>query len=306
MKIVIAGGTGLIGSTLVASFVQDGHQVVILSRSPEKYAGQFPSSVQLLAWDGKTAGDWASSLNGADVVINLAGENIGARPWTDARKQAIRDSRVNAGKALVNAIESVEQKPRLLVQSSAVGYYGITGDKILPESSPAGEDFLAQVCVVWEDATAPVEKMGVRRVILRTGIVLSTREGALPRMLLPMRLFVGGALGTGKQWFPWIHINDEIAAIRFLIENEQTSGAYNLAAPAVLTNAAFTKAMGQVMRRPSLMFVPGFALKLVLGEMSIIVLEGQRVTSQRLQDAGFHFQFSEAAPALADVLDKKL
>ena len=305
MRIIITGGTGLIGSKLVSSLAAEQHEVLVLSRSPEKYT--FPAGVKGVKWNGRTAEGWGDLVNETDAIINLAGENISGTDflpsrWTPQRKQRIRDSRVQAGKAIVAAVEAAANKPSLLIQSSAVGYYGPCGDEILTENAPAGSDFLAGICVDWEQSTQAVEGMGVKRSVIRTGIVLSMEGGALPITALPFRFFVGGPLGNGKQWWPWIHIDDEVRAIRFLLENEGAHGLFNLSAPNPLTNRAFGKVIGQVLQRPSLIPVPAFALKLALGEVSTIVLDGQRAIPQRLEAAGFTFRFPDAKSALTNLL----
>lgn len=307
MRIIIAGGTGLIGRALGESLAADRHEVMVLSRSPQNAEG-FSDSVQLVRWDARTAEGWGGLVDGADAVINLAGESIaGKNPlagrWTPDRKHRIRESRVQAGQAIVQAIEAAADKPGVLIQASAVGYYGPCGDELITEQSPPGSDFLANVCLDWEAATAPVEAMGVRRVILRTGMVLSMDGGALPLMVLPFRFVIaGGPMGDGRQWVSWIHLRDEIRAIRFLLENESAQGVYNLSAPTPLQNVDFSRTIGRVMNRPAVMPAPGFALRMILGEMATIVLDGQRAIPARLQDAGFKFKYTDAETALRDLL----
>lgn len=305
MRIIITGGTGLIGGKLVESLTAEQHEVLVLSRNPEKYT--FPTGARGVKWNGRTPEGWGHLVNETDAIINLAGENIsgtGFLPsrWTPERKRRIRDSRSHAGQAIVAAIEAATHKPSILIQSSAVGYYGSSGDEILTEDAPAGNDFLAGVCTDWEQSTQAVESMGVRRAVIRTGVVLSMEGGALPITVLPFRLFAGGPLGSGRQWWPWIHIEDEVRAIRFLLENEAANGLFNLSAPNPLTNRAFGKVIGQVLQRPSLIPAPAFALKLALGEVSTIVLDGQRAVPQRLEEAGFIFRFPDAKSALNNLL----
>jgi uncharacterized protein (TIGR01777 family) len=301
MRVIITGGTGLIGRALAASLVADGHEVCVLSRAPGRAKG-LPPGVQAVAWDGRTAAEWGPLADGAAAIVNLAGESLSAGRWTSARKRRIRESRVNAGKAVVQAVQAASQKPAVVVQASAVGYYGPHGDEEVTEETPPGTDFLAQVAIDWEASTAPLEVLGIRRVVVRTGLVLSKAGGALPRLLLPFRLFAGGPLGSGRQWWPWIHSADEIAAIRYLMENPQAQGAFNLTAPNPLTNAAFSRVLGRVLGRPALLPAPAWVLRLMLGEMADVVLTGQRAVPRRLLEMGFTFRFPEAEVALRDLL----
>ena len=307
MRTVITGGTGLIGRELVRRLASDGHQVVILSRNPQNYRKMFGENVQLIQWDGRSMGDWVRHIEAADAVVNLAGESISGvnflpDRWSVDKKKRIRESRISTGRALVEAIEKVEIKPRVLIQASAVGYYGSTGDALITESSPPGDDFLASVTKEWEASTAPVEALGVRRVVVRIGLVLSTEDGALPRLLLPSRLFAGGWFGSGDQWWPWIHIVDVVSAIQVLIENSAAHGVVNVTAPNPVTNKEFSKALGRVMNRPSLVPVPAFALRTALGEVASTVLGGQRAIPQRLQEMDFVFQYTDIDVALHDLV----
>jgi len=304
MRTIITGGTGLIGRALAAGLIADGQEVIVLSRNLQRSTG-LPEGVKVERWDGRTAQGWGHLADGADAIINLAGENLAAGRWTAEQKRRIIESRVNAGKAVVEAVSVAANKPRVLVQSSAVGYYGSRGDEEVVEESSPGNDFLVrQVVLPWEASTKDVEAMGVRRVLVRTGVVLSTQGGALPRMLLPFKFFIGGPLGSGKQWFPWIHLQDEVAAIRFLMANDEARGAFNLTAPNPLTNADLGKVIGKVMGRPAFMPTPAFALKLLFGEMSTVLLDGQRAIPKRLLDLGFEFKFADAESALRDLLGK--
>jgi uncharacterized protein (TIGR01777 family) len=300
MRVLITGGSGLVGRALAANLARDGNEVIILSRRPERIIG-LPAGVSAKWWDGHTTEAWSSLVDGADAIINLAGENISSGRWTDERKRGILESRLNVGRAIVQAVEAAARKPRVAIQASGVGYYGPCGDEEITEETPPGHDFLARVAVDWEASTASLEVLGVRRVVIRTGVVLSTAGGALPRMLLPFRLFAGGRLGSGRQWFPWIHIADEVGAIRFLIESESAKGPFNLTAPAPLTNAEFSRFLGQRLRRPAFIPTPGFTLRLLFGEMATVILDGQRAIPRRLLQLGFIFQFPEAASALKDL-----
>lgn len=298
MHVLIAGGTGLIGTALVNSLRDDGNEVIILTRDPEQASNRVAGGVRLERWDGKSAQGWGPLVEEVDAIVNLAGEGIADGRWSAARKRRIKESRVEAGQALVAAVAEASSKPGVLIQSSAVGYYGPCADEILTEEAAAGSDFLAEVCVEWEASTAEIEGMGVRRPVIRTGVVLSGEGGAFPRMALPFRLFAGGPLGSGKQYFPWIHVDDEVAAIRYLLSSETASGPYNLTAPDPLTNRDFVRLLGRTMRRPAFVPTPSLALKMLFGEMSTVLLDGQRAVPARLQDAGFEYVYSGIEDAL--------
>ena len=306
MRVLIAGGSGLIGRALANSLAADDHEVIVLSRSPALAQGLGPR-VRVEGWDARSAAGWGELADGADAIVNLAGASIageGFLParWTAERKQLIRDSRVNAGAAICEAIEQADKRPSVLVQSSAVGYYGThSADVDVTEESPAGNDWLAQICLDWEDSTAAVEAMGVRRAVIRTGIVLSFEGGALQRMALPFRMFAGGPLGNGRQPFPWIHPADQVGSIRYLLRHSGAAGAFNLSAPTPLTNAQFSRELGAVLRRPSLLPVPGFLFRALFGEVAMVVLEGQWALPQRLLELGYTFRFRDAGPALANL-----
>lgn len=301
MRVVITGGTGLIGRALTRSLVRDGHEVVVLTR---RTSGRAPApGVSLAHWDGRSGQSFASRLDGADALVNLAGENIASGPWTKARRARIRDSRLFAGQACLEAISRVARPPVCLVQASAVGYYGDRGDTPTTEDAPAGEGFLAAVARDWEASTAEAEAMGVRRVVVRTAVVLSAQGGALPRMRLPFRLFLGGPLGSGRQWFPWIHLADEIGAIRFLMERPAASGPFNLAAPEAVTQNDWAKALGRALWRPAALRVPAAALRLLLGDMAReLFLGGVRVVPAKLAGLGYVFRFPSLSGALADLV----
>lgn len=298
-KVVVAGGSGRIGRALVAELAGEGREVVVLSRRAGGDAGPGPRSV---AWDGRSVGAWAAELEGAAGVVNLAGEDIAGGRWSAARKRRLLDSRVAPTGALVEAIRRARRPPAALLQASAVGYYGDRGDEALDESSAPGAGFLPEICVAWENASAPVEALGVRRVVLRTGLVLAREGGALPEMARPFRFGVGGPLGDGRQWMPWIHLADETAAIRFLLARADPRGPFNLVAPEPASNEAFSRALARVLGRPSLLRAPAFALRLALGEMAGMLLGGQRPAPRRLLEAGYRFRFPALEPALADLL----
>jgi len=301
MRILITGGSGLIGIAVAREMGSAGHEVVVLTRDPSK-VGPLPPNTRAAQWDGKTPGDWAKLLDGDTVIVHLAGDPIAEGRWTEEKKRRIRASRVDSGRAVLEAVRQAKAKPRALLQGSAVGYYGDGGDEVLTESHPPGDDFLARVCVEWEASTAEAASLGVRRPVLRTGIVLSREGGALPRMALPFRLLAGGPLGNGRQWLPWIHEADEVGAIRFLIEREDADGPFNLTAPEPLTSRDFSHALGRVLTRPSFAPAPGFALRLLLGEMADALLHGQRAVPWRLLDLGYVFRYPEALGALRNLL----
>jgi uncharacterized protein (TIGR01777 family) len=301
MRIIVTGGSGLIGRALATDLARAGNEVIILSRRPERITDP-EVGVRATRWDGRTAAGWYTLADGADAIVNLAGENIGAGRWTKERKREIIQSRLNAGQAVVQAARAVNHKPGVIIQASGVGYYGPHGDEEVTEETPPGHDFLGRLAVDWESSTAPLKALGVRWAAIRTGVVLSPAGGALPRLLLPFRFLVGGRLGSGKQWFPWIHIADEVGAIRFLIENEAASGPFNLTTPFPITNAGFCRLLEQQLRRPSLVPTPAFLLRLLFGEMATALLNGQRAVPKRLLQMGFTFRFREIGPALQELL----
>ena len=305
-RIIIAGGSGLIGTALTSELRQDNHEVVILSRNPE-HAVRVDDGVKIFAWDGMTQQGWGKLVDGADAVVNLAGANLAGEGffparWTQERKQNIKQSRLNALTAITEAIDSASEKPKVLIQSSAIGYYGPLGDQRVDESGPVGKDYMARLLQEVEQATKDVEQMGVRRVVIRTGVVLTNQGGALSRLLLPFKLFAGGPLGNGRQVLSWIHIQDEVKAIRYLIGNSDTGGVYNLTAPNPVTNAEMGKAIAKVMRRPYYLPVPGFAMRLLFGEVATVVLDGQWVIPSRLLESGFEFDFPKIDMALENIL----
>lgn len=306
MKIIITGGTGLLGEKLVDALLEKNHDVIVLSRNPHK-AKQLPGGAKLVQWDSQSAAGWVKYADGADVIINLAGENLAGegffpKRWDHERRQRIVRSRLQAGQAVVAAVEQAKQKPKAVIQASAIGYYGPQDNRLLDEASPPGNDFLAETCVQWESATAGVTALGVRQIVTRIGVVLTPEGGALQRLLLPFKFFVGGPFGDGQQWYSWIHVDDVIRALVFLAESSTASGIYNLTAPNPVTNANFSKALGEVLQRPSWLPVPGFAMRLAFGEVSTVVLDGQRVLPKRLLADGFEFMFSDVKPAFRDLL----
>ena len=302
MKIALAGGSGFLGTALTQALTRDGHDVAVLTRqNPASMPAQ--PRVTHVSWtpDGTSAA-WAAALDGADAVVNLAGESIAARRWSERQKHEIRDSRLRATASLTAAIRQVARAPKVLVSGSAVGYYGDRGDETITESSGPGRDFLAGVADAWETAANQVAAR-TRVALVRTGIVLDRKGGALPKMLPPFQLFVGGPLGSGRQYMPWIHKEDWVRLVTFAMTHEGARGALNVTSPTPVTNAEFSKALGRALHRPSLLPAPAFALRLALGEMAdALLLGGQRALPVRATDLGFSFRYSNIDDALSKVL----
>lgn len=263
-----------------------------------------PEGATQIRWDGLTPYGWGHLIENMDAVVNLAGENIGQQRWSEERKKVLRMSRLEPSQALLAAIEQAHHRPAVFLQASAVGYYGPRDDGPVDENFPAGNDFLARLCVEWEEATKPVEGMGVRRIVLRTGMVLARDEGVLPRLALPFRLFVGGRMGNGRQWVPWIHIQDEVDAIKFLLKRPGAYGPFNLSAPLPVTNDTFGHTLAAVLGRPFGLPLPAPLLRAVLGEMATLVLDGQRALPVRLRTSGFAFSFTQLRDALDNLLSE--
>lgn len=297
MKVAVSGASGLIGSALVPSLRSSGHEVVRLVRRE-------PASPDEARWDPAAGELDRSALQGVDAIVNLSGENLGRR-WTDVRKREILDSRVRSTALLARTAAALPPRPSVLVVASAVGYYGDRGDEILTEESSAGTGFLADVVRAWEAAADPAREAGVRVAHLRQGIVLSTEGGALKQMLLPFKLGVGGRVGSGRQWWSWVSLDDVVAAYRYALETD-VKGAFNVTAPNPATNEQFTKALGKALRRPTLVPTPGFGIRALFGEMGdAMLLGGQRVLPGRLLDAGFEFSEPTLEGALEHILSRK-
>jgi uncharacterized protein (TIGR01777 family) len=310
MRIAIAGGSGFLGRSLARRLLADGSAVLSLGRrmpaAPAASPAAPPSTaaVTRVAWlpDG-TVGSWASALKGVDVVINLAGASIGKRRWSAVEKARIRDSRLLATRSLVGAIRAMANPPRVFVSASAQGYYGSRGDEVLMEESAAGGDFLARVCIDWEREALEARSSVERLVLVRTGLVLDRHEGALPRMLLPFRFFAGGRIGSGRRYLSWIHRDDWVSLVRWAILHREVDGPVNATAPNPATNAEFARCLGRILRRPSIVPMPAFALKLALGEMAeSLLLSSQRVVPAKATALGFAFGFPDLDGALFDAL----
>lgn len=299
MRIVIAGGTGFLGRPLVRALQSDGHSVLALTRSNA-------IAPDVASWqpDG-SAGEWARHFDRTDGVINLAGESIGGGRWTRARKDRIRDSRVLATRSVVAAMERVSHPPRFLLNASAIGYYGPRGDEVLTEESGPGSDFLASVCQEWEAEALRGEAAGARLVLMRSGVVLGEGGGILQQMALPFKFFVGGRLGSGRQYLSWIHREDWIALVRFLVQAEEAQGAFNVTAPTPSPNAEFTDVLANALHRPAVMPAPAFVLRAVLGEMADgLLLTSQRAVPARALAMGFRFSYPTLTEALSAIVSK--
>ena len=303
MRIVIAGGTGFLGRPLAAALVAAGHDAVILTRAATP-AGM-PAGARAVHWvPGGTTGPWTAEVDGAGAIINLAGESIAATRWSAEHKRRILESRVNATRSLVEAARAATAPPSVFVSGSAVGYYGPHGDEILTEEAAAGRDFLAGVCVQWETEAQRASGPRTRVVCVRTGLVLEKDGGALPQMLLPFKLGAGGPVGTGRQYWPWIHRHDWIDLVRWTIDTTNASGPVNATAPAPVTNKAFARALGRAMHRPAIMPAPAFALRLMLGEMAdALLLSGQRAVPAKAERLGFTPRCSQIDEALRAIFD---
>lgn len=296
MKIVVAGGSGFIGEPLVARLLATGNDVAVLTRDPARVTTGRP-----LAWDGRSQGTWSAEVAAAGVVINLAGENIGAGRWTDERKRRLLDSRINATKALVEAMRSQPAHRRTFISASAIGFYGLRGDESLDENAPRGSGFLADLSARWEEEARAAESVS-RLVVLRFGLVLAKEGGALPKMALPFRFGAGGKVGSGRQWMAWVDREDVLRMIEWAIVHDTVRGVYNVTAPEPVRNHEFTSTLGRVLRRPSLLPAPAFAMRAILGEMADeLLLGGQRVVSARATREGFHFEYRTLEDSLRHI-----
>jgi len=300
MKILVTGGTGFVGTQLTSRLIQDGHEVTILSRSGKR-SGKVPQGISYLQGDPTQKGPWQESIKNHDGVINLAGASIFAK-WTEEHKKAIRDSRVSTTRNIVQGIPFHPPKQFTLLSTSAVGYYGFRGDEELTEESLPGNDFLARIASEWEGEALKAKERGARVVITRFGIVMGEKGGALSQMIPLFKKYIGGPIGSGKQWFSWVHIKDLSEAFAFLLKHPEISGHVNVCAPNPVRNKDLAKALGKVLHRPSFVSAPGFMVKLVLGEFGSVILEGQRVIPKRLLDSGFAFQYPDIDRALQGIV----
>lgn len=301
-KIVITGATGLIGKKLVNVLLNRGDEVIIFSQNAKNAKSIFPKAKKCVEWDYRKPELWKSKLENSDAVIHLAGINLFSKRWNDSFKKAVLESREVSTKNLVEAIQSCTNKPEVFISASGIGYYGDCGDNFLSEDFPSGNDFLSNVCKVWESEARKIEQLGVRSVQIRTGLVLSTEDGALKQMLPPFKLFVGGPLGNGKQWASWLHIDDIVGIYIHAIDNEKLNGAINAASPNPIRMKEFAATLGKVLNRPSLFPVPNFMLKLVVGEAAEVVTASQRVDVKKLIVSGYKFKFENLTDTLRDLL----
>ena len=296
MKILVSGSHGLVGSALIKRLEEEGHEISRLVR-------HYPTSPSEIEWSPDRYSIALARIEGFDAVVNLAGESIAEGRWTDDKKRRIRESRVKGPKLLGDALANLTVPPKTFICASAIGYYGNRGDELLTEASAPGNDFLAEVCVEWEKATALATEKGIRVVNARFGVILDTEGGALKKMLPPFRMGVGGRIGSGKQWMSWIALDDVVGALNFALTNESLRGPVNFVAPNPVTNAEFTKTLGKVLSRPTLFPIPAFAVKLLFGEMGeALLLGGQRVAPKRLMSEGYQFQYPELRGALQHLL----
>jgi uncharacterized protein len=298
MNILVAGGTGFIGRRLMAALRRDGHDLTLLTRDGDEARRVRLDGIAALLWSDPEP---VKAVESADAVVNLAGESVADGRWSPERKERILNSRLGATRTLVEAMAKAKVRPKVLINASAVGFYGSRGDLKIDEGGDAGKGFLAEVCVAWEREALRARALGARVVLLRIGVVMGRVGGALPRMLTPFRLGLGGRLGSGKQWFPWVHIDDVVGLIAALT-NDALSGPVNAAAPRSATNADFTAALGRALGRPAILPVPAFALKLLIGEVSEMMLGGQRVVPAAAERAGYRFKFPRIEECLEDML----
>jgi len=295
MQIAVTGGTGFVGRDVVEVLLERGDAVRIVTRDPSRIPSPFHGHVQAIGWEDL-------DLSGVDGVVHLAGRNLFDKRWNDAEKTRIRDSRIEGTRQVVAAIARAEPKPRVLISASAIGYYGPHGDEELTEDAPAAADFLGQLSVDWEREASVAREHGCRVVLLRLGVVLDRDGGALTRMVPPFRFFVGGPVGSGRQWASWIHRRDVSRMVAFALDHEAVEGPVNATAPAPARMAELAKTIGRVLGRPSWLPAPGFALRLALGEVAGVVLEGQRVLPKRAVELGFEFEYPELRKALEEIL----
>lgn len=305
-RIVVAGAAGTIGKALCKSLIERGYSVIVFSRNPDAARQSVPGAVEYVAWQPEETGAWFSVIDGAFAVINLAGAPFFKR-WTEAYKQEITNSRVSGTRGLIHAMKEAKIRPQVFIAGSSQGYYGYDGtnrDKKVDENAPAGNDFWGQDSAMYEREMAQAETLGIRTIMLRTGVLLSEDSGPLPQQVPQYQRGFGGPVLPGSQWYSWIHIADEVGIIIFALENEQVKGPINLTAPEPVTNRDFAKTLGKVLQRPAWFPVPGFMLKLFLGEVAAVIIRGRRVVPEKMMDAGYQFQYPTLEPALCQLLHR--
>lgn len=302
--ILISGATGFIGRHLTSRLIEEGYHIIVLSRRPEKYQQDFQEKVEMLHWNKLNSSSWLSTIKTA-AIINLAGENIAGGIWTRKRKQKLVDSRLQPSRTLLNAVQNMPVKPEVYIQMSAIGYYGWGGDTLFDENSPPGKGFLAELTQQWEAAVSEINKLGVKLMIARTGLVLGKGGGLLSRITPPFRFYLGGHFGKGDQWMSWIHLDDVVKTFLFLLKNKPPFTVYNLTSPQAVRAKEFFQTLGDKLNRPSWLHVPEFVLEIALGEMAKeTILISQKVYPTHLLKAGFEFSYPELTTALATVVDR--
>jgi uncharacterized protein (TIGR01777 family) len=302
MRVIISGATGFIGQALCRELRGD-YELVALTRDARRAAAIVKGCAKIVEWDARTTSGWAGQVEGACAIINLAGENLAVGRWTPSKKMSILRSRTSSANAIVDAVEAAKNKPRVVIQASAVGYYGSRGDEMLTEDSPPGDGLLAEVCRKTESVVARVGRQNVRYILLRTGIVLGREGGVLPRLMRPFRFFLGGRVGSGNQWVSWISLDDDVQAIRFLMESRNLSGPFNVCSPKPVTMKELSRELGRVLRRPAWGILPGFAARLAFGGMADeVLLTSQQAIPKRLQEAGFKFRHADLRTALEAII----
>ena len=302
-KIILTGATGLVGKKLISILIEKGYVISVLSRNKSSAKKIFDKDIEVHEWDyTKSSDDIIEIINGCFAIINLAGASIAGKRWNDEYKKLIYDSRIITAAKITDAISKCEVKPESFISSSAVGYYGLSGEELITENSPPGNDYLSKVCSDWESSATAAKKYGVRIVTIRTAVVLDKKEGALKKLITPFMFFIEGKIGSGKQWFPWIHIDDLVNLYLFVLENPLIQGAINGAAPEQIKNKEFCKTLGKVLGRPSLFPVPGFILKIAIGEFATYLLTGRKIFPEKALKTGFKFKYDNLESALINIL----
>ena len=304
-RVVVTGATGLIGREVCATLIAKGYEVVVFSRDPQSARAKVPGAADYIAWTPSETGPWTTAIDGAHGVISLAGASIAGQRWTPEHKRAILDTRVIGTRGLVKAMAAAQEPPKVFVSGSAIGYYGARDDTPLDERASAGVGFLTEVVKAWEAEALKAEPLGIRTALIRTGVVLDKREGALPQMALPFKFFAGGPVLPGTQWVSWIHHADEVGLIVLALENDQARGPINAVAPGAQMYKDFARVLGRVMHRPSWAPVPGFAVRIVVGEAAELVTTGQRVIPKQAQELGYRFAYPTSESALSEIFGAK-